>query len=462
MILNKNEQFKRIILFLSSTLILAIQTLAFWYVWINYYNLNLERSFFRRGHYVVLLIYILLLFALSRLYGGFKIGYLRTTDVIFSQFLSVSFVNAITYLQICLLSLRLIDIRPMLWVTVADLAFIILWAIFARWIYRALYPPRRMLMVYGDRDPDDLVNKMGRRKDKYNICGFINVNKGEEAVKQKILQFEAVILCDLPDEIRNALVKYCFEHSIRMYVTPKLSDVILFGADHMHLFDTPLLLSRNRGLTFEQRFAKRCMDLLLCVPMFIILSPFMLLTAICIKLYDGGPVLYKQDRLTLDGKVFSILKFRSMTTDSEKQGARLAMKEDNRVTPIGKLIRTIHFDEIPQLFNILKGEMSLVGPRPERPEIAMQYKDVIPEFDFRLKAKAGLTGYAQIYGKYNTTPYDKLKLDLFYIEQQTIWLDLKLLMMTIKIIFHKENAEGVNQNQITAITRKADASKYEE
>ena len=164
--------------------------------------------------------------------------------------------------------------------------------------------------------------------------------------------------------------------------------------------------------------------------------------------------MYKQPRLTIDGKVFNIYKFRSMRMDSEKNGAQLAKKNDDRITPVGRVLRALHFDEFPQLINIIKGDMSLVGPRPERPEIAEQYKEIIPEFDFRLKVKAGLTGYAQVYGKYNTTPYDKLKLDLTYIENYSFWLDIKLMFLTFKILFQKDNTEGIDANQITAVKEK--------
>ena len=149
--------------------------------------------------------------------------------------------------------------------------------------------------------------------------------------------------------------------------------------------------------------------------------------------------------------MFQIIKFRSMRMDSERDGAQLARKDDDRITPVGRIIRQTHFDELPQIFNILKGEMSFVGPRPERESIAREYETVIPEFSFRLKVKAGLTGYAQIYGKYNTTPYDKLKLDLTYIENYSFWMDLKLMLMTFKIIFQKENTEGIDKQQRTAV-----------
>ena len=186
----------------------------------------------------------------------------------------------------------------------------------------------------------------------------------------------------------------------------------------------------------------------------LIASPFMIIIALAIKLYDKGPVFYKQERITKDAKPFMIYKFRSMTVHSEDAGARLAAKGDARVTPVGRVIRAIHFDELPQLFNILKGDMSMVGPRPERQIIADEYAEAIPEFVLRLKVKAGLTGYAQVYGKYNTTPYDKLKLDLTYIENYSAWLDIRILLLTFKILFVRENTEGVEESQTTAIKRR--------
>lgn len=193
-------------------------------------------------------------------------------------------------------------------------------------------------------------------------------------------------------------------------------------------------------------------DLVCSLLLLVIASPFMLVTAIAIKLYDGGPVLYKQIRCTRDRKEFYILKFRSMRVDAEKDGvARLASKNDSRITPVGKFIRATRIDELPQLFNILKGEMSFIGPRPERPEIIDQYMEEMPEFAFRMKVKAGLAGYAQVYGKYNTTPYDKLKLDLTYIEQYSVWLDIKLMLLTLKILIKPESTEGVDSSQTTAM-----------
>ena len=234
-------------------------------------------------------------------------------------------------------------------------------------------------------------------------------------------------------------------------MSPKISDIILTGTTRIHLFDTPLLMSRNHGFSVEERAGKRILDIIVSGIGIVLTSPLMLLIAILVKAYDRGPVFYLQDRLTYKGKEFKICKFRSMCVDSEKQGARLASKNDSRITPVGKVLRNLHLDELPQLFNVFKGDMSLVGPRPERRVIMDEYEKEIPEFHYRLKVKAGLTGYAQVYGKYNTTPYDKLKLDLFYIENYSLLLDIKLLFMTVKIFFQKEVSEGVEDTQVNAL-----------
>mgnify|MGYP002604789871 CR=1 FL=1 len=229
---------------------------------------------------------------------------------------------------------------------------------------------------------------------------------------------------------------------------PKISDIILRGSDDIHLFDTPLLLARNNGFSFEQKVMKRITDIAFSIILIVLTSPIMLITAIAIKLYDGGSPIHQQTRLTMGGKEFNVYKFRSMVMDAEKDGiARLAAEGDVRVTPIGKIIRRTRIDELPQLFNILRGDMSLVGPRPERPQIAAEYRTYMPEFDYRLKVKGGLTGFAQIYGKYNTTPYDKLKLDLMYIESYSVLFDMKLIFLTLKIMFTKESTEGVDEGQ---------------
>ncbi|MCI8349846.1 MAG: sugar transferase [Oscillospiraceae bacterium] len=441
----KREQFKRMVLFVLCLLLVAALTALFGYVWYDRYSNTIVSPFFRKGNWVVIGIYGVLLFAFAQIYGGFKVGFLKQGNVLYSLCLSILFVNVVTYFQVSLIGRHLMETMPFIYLTLADIAVCMLWVMFSSHIYQWLYPPRQMLLIFGSDMGSNLVEKVNARREKYHICETISAEESVEMLEEKILHYESVIICDVKAELRNRLLKFCFSNSVRVYITPKISDVILRGADDINLFDIPLVLCRNNGLTFEQRLAKRIMDLLLSSIALVLASPFMLITALVIKLYDHGPVLYKQVRLTEGGREFEIYKFRSMRVDAEKEtGAILAGKEDDRITPVGKIIRAIRFDELPQIINILKGDMSIVGPRPERPELAKEHEKSMPEFSFRLKVKAGLTGYAQILGRYNTLPYDKLKFDLMYISRYSLLLDIKLILMTIKILFMKDSTEGVD------------------
>ena len=441
-------------MFLASVLVIGIQTANFAYVWFSQYNYRsvIGSVYWRRGHWALFALYALIVLLMSRLFGALKVGYMRVLDVIISQILSVISANFVAYIQLALIGRWkfLTHIKPMILLTLGKLVVVLVWVIFTRWIYTVIYPPKRSIVIYENHDPDRLMKKMKSRKDKYVIGEAVHTEKGMDYIMERIPLYENVILGDLPSHERNQLLKFCFEKNIRCYCSPKISDIMIMSSEKMHMFDTPLLLFRNRGLTVEQQVIKRVFDIVVSFLMLAGLSPLLALIALLVKCYDGGPVLYSQERLTKDGRVFRILKFRSMRVDSEKAGARLAMKDDDRITPVGKILRNIHFDELPQLINILRGDMSIVGPRPERPEIAAEYTKEIPEFPFRLKVQAGLTGYAQVYGKYNTTPYDKLKLDLTYIENYSFFMDLQLIATTVKILFQKENTEGVEHWQTTA------------
>lgn len=430
---------------------LLIFSIIYAYVWNNYCSKEMAIPYFRRGDMLVVIIYVFLMYIFSNFYGGYKVGSLRISEIIYSQVLSLFFVNIITYFQLSLIARHLIYAGPLLLMTLVQIPVIILWAYVSNRIYFHLYPPHKMILVYGSKSAVNLVYKMSLRYDKYRICTAVNADEGLDAVLEKVNQYPCVVICDVHDPVRSKLLKYCFQHSIRVYLTPRMSEIITRSADTIHLFDTPLLLCRNQGITLEQRLAKRLMDLLISCAGLLLASPLMIITALAIKLCDGGPVLFKQDRLTIGGKVFSVYKFRSMYQDAEKDGvARLASQHDGRITPVGKIIRKVRLDELPQLLNVLKGDMSIVGPRPERPEIAQAYEQEMPEFNFRLKVKAGLTGYAQVYGKYNTTPYDKLMMDLVYINSYSLILDLKLMLMTIKILFLPESTEGVAEGTLLA------------
>lgn len=453
------KRYDKLISFTTVLLMVVFHTMLFAWIWYTAYRPLLPIPYFRRGNYVLILLYTVFLLASNQVFGGLRLGYYKVLDSIVGRTFSLLTSYGAMYLVVSLVSYRLVPPTHMLYVIAIGFLFNILWTWFSNMIYYRINPPRQMLLIHGDRDFDEVYNKISSRSEKYEIVKRIHCNAGEEKLKQVMAKHEAVILHDLSATLRNHLIKYCYENSIRVYVTPKLYDILIRGASDMDLFDTPFLLMRNRGLTGWQAFVKRCMDLLISIICLLITWPVMLLIILLMKIFDKGPVFYHQTRLTLNGKKFEILKFRSMRVDAEKDTIRLQSQGDDRITPLGKILRRTHLDELPQLFNIIKGDMSFVGPRPERPEIAELYMTEIPEFSYRLKMKAGLTGYAQVYGKYNSSPYDKLKLDLNYIQNYSVFLDIKLLLLTGKTLFIPDHAEGVSSAFTTALRSETAATK---
>ena len=442
--MKKFEKYKRLIKVIFSVVLIAILAGIYGMIWIGWYNKIIWAPFFRRGNWMMIFIYAILLIFFMNTYGGFKVGFLKKGNLIYSQILAVLFTNIVTYFQITVQDKRFTTPVP-LGVNIAlSVAAILVWTLIFQWIYGLIFPPRRMLLISGDYSDYHLLEKMNAREDKYIISHIISYKEGMEKLIPQINQYDGIIVGDMPSHERNLIIKYCYAKQIRTYSVPKISDILLRSSVDLNLFDSPLLLSRNTGLAIEQMFCKRLIDIVFSIIGLLISAPFFILIAISIKLTDRGPVFYKQTRLTKDGKTFEIYKFRTMIQNAEQySGAVLAAEHDPRILPVGRLLRATRLDELPQIFNILKGEMSIVGPRPERPELAAEIEKEIPEFSYRLKVKAGLTGYAQVYGKYNTTSYDKLKLDLTYIRNYSIFLDLKLIFMTPKIMLLKESTEGV-------------------
>ena len=372
------------------------------------------------------------------MYGGLKIGSFRMIELTLSQGFATLVTNVLFYGIICLLSYRFPTIVPL---------FIVgIWIITATMGFRALFPPVDVLLVYGGSSQDIIIEKFKTRRHQFTVTKAMSTSGDLEAVFAEVAKHEAVMLWDIPNEQRNAVFKCCYENDVDIYVSPKIMDIVLKGSQNLHLFDTPLLFTKSDPIEAEQRIIKRLFDITASVIMIVITSPIMLVTAAAVKICDGGSVFYKQTRCTRGNREFKIIKFRSMIEHAEEDGkARLASKNDDRITPVGRIIRKLRIDELPQLFNVIAGDMSLVGPRPERPDIIEEYTKMMPEFSYRTKVTAGITGYAQVYGKYNTRPYDKLKLDLFYIENFSIWLDLRLLILTVKTLFMIGSAEGVTK-----------------
>lgn len=449
--MNNRDQYKGILRFWASAILMMLQTGIYTYAWFNWYA-DAGLDYFFRGNYVVIGLYALISFFFMKAFGCFQIGKIKTGEIIFTQILSTLCVNAVTHLQLCLIGVwRLTEnLAPILYMTAADIVLVILWAIFVTWVFAKLYPPRAILMIYGEREAVNLLRKMKIREDKYDVRESVSCNVDWDILTAKIDQYGAVLMADISSDIRNKILKYCFNNHIRCYAVPKISDIMIMSAEKIQISDTALLLFRNQGLSAGQRCIKRIFDIVVGVIAVIIASPVMLVIGIAIKVYDGGPVFFIQDRLTRNGEVFRIYKFRSMRVQGTDEKKSITKKNDDRITPVGHVIRKLHLDELPQVFNIIKGDMSFVGPRPEWTATTDLYSQHLPEFLFRLKVKAGLTGYAQVYGKYNTTPYDKLMLDLTYIEKYSFWLDIKLMLLTVKTLFQKENTEGVEAWQTSA------------
>ncbi len=440
--MKKIEQYRTTIRVTATSLFCLLSTAVYYLLWSFYYNPNFLNPYIGKGQLFVVFIYFAVLIVSTLILGAYRVDELRKGEIIFYGVLALLFANAIAYAQICLVMAEITNIWGMVYVFLIELLILIVWSFAASSLVRMLNPPEEMLIIYGSHLATEIVYKMSKLEDKYIIAESANVDEGFDKLTQRIDKFGSIIICDVPARMRNDILKYCYQQNKSIYVIPKISDIIVRTASDITYFDSPIMKCKSTGLTVEQRFIKRALDIILSSLALIALSPIMILVAILIRAYDGGPAFYKQQRCTKDLKTFNILKFRSMVVDAEKDGPQPAVDNDKRITPIGKIIRSIRIDELPQLINILKGDMSIVGPRPERIEHVEMYSDEIPEFVNRYKVKGGLTGYAQVFGKYNTSAYNKLKMDLMYIQNYSLFLDFKLILMTVKILFKKESTEG--------------------
>lgn len=449
----KHDLILRIIKIMDAVLV----TVPFALCWYLYYAKHIASPFYAKGDYLVVALFFVLFIIFGRVYDAFLMSMQRISEIVYAQFLAVAVSDFIMYIVIWLLSKHLPNILPGVGALIGQVILAAVWACNAHHAYFKIFPPQATAVIYDTRQgTEKLIGKYGLDS-KYKVV--LTATADECIANLAMLDgVSTVFMSGIHSHDRNVILKYCVENNIGTFVIPRIGDTIMSGAYPMHMFHLPMLKVGRYHPQPEYLFIKRLLDIVISAAALVILSPIFLITAIAIKATDHGPVFYKQIRLTKDGKEFGILKFRSMRVDAEKDGvARLSSGDhDDRITPVGKVIRACRIDELPQLLNILRGELSIVGPRPERPEIAAQYCEEMPEFSLRLQAKAGLTGYAQIYGKYNTTPYDKLVMDLMYIAHPSIVEDLKIMFATVKILFVPESTEGVAEGATTAMEQEND------
>lgn len=449
----QKEKIKQILKILYEILSLVIAFTTADVIW--YWNVapGWSQGFFGTETLLTVgILYCIVYFFFAKMYDAHKIGLYRLQELAFSQMLSYGIGDGILFIAAFFWFHNFQRIRVRLFL----LAFVIqlILILFNTFVFNRLYAhfdePRKIMIIYGSDDYKRLLTKIQEKKCRYQVMAVMDESEALSSIFDILKECKDVYLCEVKERVKDRIILFCNAHKKDIHISMDIGDLLILGDEVSHTFDTPFLRNRKTPVAWYYPFMKRISDIVISLAAIILLSPVMLITAASIKLYDGGPVFYKQTRLTKDGKRFEIIKFRSMKMDAEKNGAQLSNVHDDRITPVGKIIRKLRIDELPQLFNILKDDMAVVGPRPERPEIAEQYKADIPEFDLRLQVKAGLTGYAQVYGKYNTTPLDKLKLDLIYIAQRSVLFDLRILFYTVKIIFVPESTEGVPDGQSTA------------
>lgn len=451
---------KYILRFVFGLINLVLGTAGFMYVWYEFVSVNNQTGHLL-GHGNLFMsggIYFILLALIMKWMGAFQVGFSRKMNLIASavlSFLTADFIDIFISLAI---------VGQFRWFWQFFWRYVLLFLVqsvvigilsgIELDIYRRLVPPLRLIEIYGDKADvnNSLFEKFNGLKYKYTVekkvrCPKNGSNEMHHLITE-LREYDGVLVNDIPDEQENSLVKICFDIGKRIYFVPKISDVLKTHSTYINLFDTPIFLNRNNGIPIVELAVKRFFDIFFSVLALIILSPVFLIVSIAIKAEDGGPVFYRQERVTYGGNKFWILKFRSMIVDAEKDGkSHPAGEKDDRITKVGRVIRAIRVDELPQLINIVKGDMSIIGPRPERVEHVEKYTTEIPEFKLREKMRGGLSGYAQVYGKYNTTALDKLKMDLIYINNYSLLLDVQLVFETFKILFQKESTEGFSEER---------------
>ncbi|MDD6401033.1 MAG: exopolysaccharide biosynthesis polyprenyl glycosylphosphotransferase [Lachnospiraceae bacterium] len=407
----------------------------------NWWLLNLSRT---SG--VTIATYVTMNYMFSNIYGRFDIGKRKTKPIIYSMVLSTAFTDIISLFMLSLMNTNekknptfMLE-QPHLMIVIFALQFIVIlvYSYCGNAIYFKIYDPENCIVITSSQQSlNEIIRGVLKYKLQYKVTKVADYR--DEKLRQYIAEFDTVFVYDVPVKERTEIVEYCYQNMKNVYFNPDMHDVIERNSRHIILDDVSMFGNFSKGLTLEQKIVKRAMDIVISIIALILCSPLFLIAVICIKLEDGGKVIFKQNRATRGGRIFSVYKLRTMKEDVENYSV---VENDDRVTKVGKILRKYRIDEIPQFYNVLKGDMSVVGPRPEMLANIFNYTSVLPEFEYRLRVKAGITGYAQIAGKYNTSPKDKLILDLMYIEEYSFWLDIKLLFQTLIILFKKDSTEA--------------------
>ena len=429
-------------------------------VWIAYYNRNAFQTYYVLGGFISVIIFIFIYNGLCNLYNAFRIASSSISEMVLSQAISFGIADLILYVECNLIKNQYTSIFPGLGIFFFQVAGTALLITLSKRYFMSCVIPQKTLLIIGswvtkdeaDRFADRLLKKYAHL---FDFRYIENETMPPAVFDEHLKECCTVIMYGLSVEQRRVYIQRCIDEHKIFYFTPRIEDIIIQGSSTRHLVDTPLMKYDYCYEDKKRLNAKRIFDVCFGVVFTVLFAPAMLIIALAIKLEDGGPVFFKQKRCTKDGEVFEIIKFRSMIVDAEAKGLQPTIDCDTRITKVGNVIRKYRLDELPQVFNIFAGDMSFVGPRPERVEHVEIYCKELPEFRYRMKVKAGLTGYAQIFGKYNSSAFDKLKLDLLYIENQSIGLDIRLILLTVKVMFQGESTEGFEKEMVRLMNRRA-------
>ncbi len=416
---------------------------------------------------VTMVTFVILEMSLMSVYGGYAIGKQKSKPIVHNLMLATVITDLVTHFQLSIMntnqnfnkSFRFANPEILLACVILQILVIVFFVYAGNDLYFRINPPERCCIITTSQySLNKLTQKLEKYKKQYKITEVLDA--GADHLLDAIMRNDTVFIYDVPIAQRTELVEFCYDHHKNIYYNLELCDVVALGADSVTLDDKTLISACVKELSFEQRIVKRAMDLVLALVALVLTSPIMIACAVAVKLGDGGPVFFRQQRATKNGKIFKVYKFRTMKVMEEQTVQVSATDNDDRITKVGAVLRKFRVDELPQIFNILRGEMSIVGPRPEMLENVYRYTEELPEFEYRLRVKAGLTGLAQVVGKYNTSPKDKLVLDLIYIEKYSLWMDIKLIFQTLVVFLKSEDSTEVFQEENILEFKKHDSDRF--
>ena len=411
-------------------------------------NIGLTRLSRTLGTTVFVFVIVGLL--LLSVYGTFDVGRRKSKPIIYSLSLAVICTDIVAYLQVMIMrantdihEFRLRGGKLLILAIIIQIIIIIVFTYAGNALFFAIHEPEKCCVITSCQESlDTIAYAIGRFRKQYRIDSIVDYRCTD--IEPYIKGSDTVFIYDIPAERRLMIMRLCYKHKVNVYFNPYLEDIMEVNAKHYVLDDVYLFNKNNKTLTMEQRIIKRLLDIGLSLFLGVLTSPLWICGAIAVKLYDGGPVFFKQKRATIHGKEFDVYKLRTMKVNVENYSVK---KDDDRITKPGAILRRTRIDELPQLLNVLKGDMTFVGPRPEMIKNVQNYTAELPEFRYRLRVKAGLTGYAQISGKYNTTPRDKLIMDMMYIEQFSVLRDIQLILQTAVVLLKSDSTEAFGKKK---------------